>query len=404
MEMVARAMRGRKLRRLALSIAVAMLTAGCTNDDAAAGPEITLEATTTTEPLGTASFGASVRADPDGPPATTPNGETIGPVSTRQAGIGDTSIYIGVLGRLGVSEQLVPPLGQPPPNVEGVLPLTGAAGTVPQRPPAVVKIDNVGPARPQMGLQKADIVYEEEVEAGFTRLAAVLHSQSSYVGPIRSGRTTDIGILALFQSPLFIYSGANIATDSLIRSQAYVQNHSYDTTSGFWRHPDRSSPSDLYSHTSPHWQTGVGTPPRQQFHYRSEDDSVDGLDVESFRVSYRQNTVDWLWDGAKWNRQQGGSPHVDVDGAQLHAANVLVVETKRVDTGMVDATGQRVPEFVFVGSGNVSVFTGGKRIDGTWTRPSLDSVPTFTTSNGEPILFGVGQTWVEIVGSPGQLR
>src|SRR5262245_25594132 len=40
-----------------------------------------------------------------------------------------------------------------------------------------VKIDNVEAARPHTGLEKADIVYVEQVEAGLTRIMAVFASR-----------------------------------------------------------------------------------------------------------------------------------------------------------------------------------------------------------------------------------
>ena len=44
-------------------------------------------------------------------------------------------------------------------------------------PAVVVKIDNMDAARPQTGINQADVVYEEMVEGGLTRLAAVFQSQ-----------------------------------------------------------------------------------------------------------------------------------------------------------------------------------------------------------------------------------
>ncbi|MTA70106.1 MAG: DUF3048 domain-containing protein, partial [Actinobacteria bacterium] len=71
------------------------------------------------------------------------------------------------------------------------MPLTGlpaADGVLSMRPALVVKVDNHPGARPQSGLNQADIVFEENVEA-LTRFALVFHSQGSDpVGPIRSGR------------------------------------------------------------------------------------------------------------------------------------------------------------------------------------------------------------------------
>ena len=47
------------------------------------------------------------------------------------------------------------------------------------RPALVVKIDNNEGARPPVGINQADVVYEEEIEAGFTRFAAIFQSQDA---------------------------------------------------------------------------------------------------------------------------------------------------------------------------------------------------------------------------------
>ncbi|HTT86353.1 MAG TPA: DUF3048 domain-containing protein, partial [Acidimicrobiales bacterium] len=73
-----------------------------------------------------------------------------------------------------------------------VCPLTGQSapgGQVPQRPALAIKVDNYPAARPQSGLNDADIVFEEPVEGGITRFVAVFQCQpASLVGPIRSAR------------------------------------------------------------------------------------------------------------------------------------------------------------------------------------------------------------------------
>ena len=73
----------------------------------------------------------------------------------------------------------------------------------------VVKIDDTTSARPQIGIDKADIVYVEQVEGGLTRLAGVFSSEiPALIGPIRSARISDIEILAQFGRVVFAYSGA----------------------------------------------------------------------------------------------------------------------------------------------------------------------------------------------------
>ncbi|MEZ5272905.1 MAG: DUF3048 domain-containing protein [Ilumatobacteraceae bacterium] len=107
-----------------------------------------------------------------------------------------------------------------------VYPLTGLPVTDPAaaaRPAMVVKIDNNKNARPQSGLNEADIVFEEIVEVQ-TRFAAVFHSQGSDpVGPIRSGRTQDVDLLGSFNKPLFVWSGGNPAVTDIIEASDLVE-------------------------------------------------------------------------------------------------------------------------------------------------------------------------------------
>ena len=78
-------------------------------------------------------------------------------------------------------------------------PLTGEdapGGVIPDRPVAAVKVENTDDARPQAGLDRADIVYEELVEGGITRFIAMYHCDDApVVGPVRSARTTDPDVL-----------------------------------------------------------------------------------------------------------------------------------------------------------------------------------------------------------------
>ena len=76
----------------------------------------------------------------------------------------------------------------PPPPVLVPWPLTGVAVEAPpQRPALAVKVENSVAARPQSGLNAADVVWEEVVEGGITRFVAVYHSNlPPDIGPICS--------------------------------------------------------------------------------------------------------------------------------------------------------------------------------------------------------------------------
>ena len=125
------------------------------------------------------------------------------------------------------------------------LPITDQAAAT--RVALAAKIDNHPAARPQTGLNKADIVFEENVES-LTRFAAVFHSQGSDpVGPLRSGRTQDIDILASFNQPLFAWSGGNYLVTKAINASDMV-NVGYSASrgkGGYYREKTMKAPHNL---------------------------------------------------------------------------------------------------------------------------------------------------------------
>ena len=106
-----------------------------------------------------------------------------------------------------------------------VAPFTGlpADAETLARSALVVKVDNHPRARPQTGLDQADIVFDLRAE-GVTRFAAVFHSQvPDPVGPVRSSRTSDFDLLRGLDNPLYASSGANDYVASGLRSLPIVE-------------------------------------------------------------------------------------------------------------------------------------------------------------------------------------
>ena len=132
----------------------------------------------------------------------------------------------------------------PPPPPEPSR-LSGRMGK-PNGPVYAVKIDNTGKAHPQAGLSKADVVYVEQVEGGVTRLAAIYSSAyPKYVGPVRSGRITDIELLKQYGTVGLIYSGSqNRLHDNLQRADLKLVSFDQDH-SGYTRSGARPQPYDV---------------------------------------------------------------------------------------------------------------------------------------------------------------
>ena len=87
----------------------------------------------------------------------------------------------------------------------------------------VVKIDNQPEARPQSGLNEADIVFEENVESSPGSRPCSRATRPDPVGPIRSGRTQDIILLGSFNRPLFVWSGGNGRVTAAISRQRLLR-------------------------------------------------------------------------------------------------------------------------------------------------------------------------------------
>jgi hypothetical protein len=268
------------------------------------------------------------------------------------------------------------------------------------RPALAAKVDNHPAALPQWGLSDADVVVELRVE-GISRFLAVFHSRDvTDVGPIRSARTSDPDLLALFGRPLTAWSGANPATRELMRGVEWIQDVSADRLSDAYRRDDRArAPHNLVLDAAEAFAV-VEDPvriPRQLFEYLGDGDAAGGEPVAGFQVGVGLSRAEYRWDGERggWLRWSDGTPlhdaaHDGADGPQVAPANVVVLET----TYGVSPTDANSPEAVTLGEGRAWVFTGGHRISGRWSRQDRTAPWALVADDGTPIRLTPGPTWV----------
>ena len=138
------------------------------------------------------------------------------------------------------------------------------------RPVLTVKVENTSNALPQWGIDQADVIYEEIVEGGITRLAAMFNSHApDKIGPIRSVRNTDQAIVWPVGG-IFAYSGgAPISVKSI--SEAPVTRVDEDSADdAMFRDPSRERPHNLYGvGPSLFAKGGQPVPPPALFQYRA---------------------------------------------------------------------------------------------------------------------------------------
>ncbi len=290
-------------------------------------------------------------------------------------------------------------------------PLTGLPTTDEARrtrPALVVKIDNNEGARPPVGINQADVVYEEEIEAGFTRFAALFQSQDADpVGPIRSARISDVELLANLNRPMLAWSGANPVTASAIHAADLVDVGFDAVTDEYQRADNRPAPSNLFSTTSGlYTHAGDARSAPALFAYQgadaattttATDTSVPGTPTPTAggRVQYRSRDIAYVWDAAKggYDRFQDGTPYADDTDVVVAPENVVFLYVEYLCCPSVPGT----PEAQTVGEGDAAVFTAGGFIDAHWSRPTPADVWNLTdTATGAPILLTPGRTWVEL--------
>ena len=280
-----------------------------------------------------------------------------------------------------------------------VNPLTGLPNTDPttlNRPAMTVKIDNHPSARPQLGINQADIIFEENVEK-LTRLVAVFQSEGADpVGPIRSGRIQDIDLIGSLNKPLFVWSGGNAKVTAAVKKSDLV-DLSYSVANkdgGFARDSDRSAPHNLVAETTKLWTLSPegSTAPPAQFSYRAASDAAPATakPTAGVKVSMDGVKVQWDWDATtgEFLRLQDNTPVVDTADVQLAVPNVIVLE--------VEYTNSYSPTSKTLGGGKVYVFTNGTLIEGTWERTDRLTPFLLKDSSGAVIKLTPGQTFVEV--------
>ena len=139
-----------------------------------------------------------------------------------------------------------------------------------KRPALTVKIENTPEALPQWGIDQADVVYEEIVNGGITRLAAIFNSHAPVkVGPVRSVRPTDTQIVWPLGG-IFAYSGgAPYAVASISTAPVKLIDESSAGTAMF-RDPTFYAPHNLFAIAPQLFALGgTPVPPPQLFQYRT---------------------------------------------------------------------------------------------------------------------------------------
>lgn len=288
------------------------------------------------------------------------------------------------------------------------------------RPPLAVMIENSTDARPQSGLNSADVVYEALAEGGITRFMAVfLQNTPLRIGPVRSVRTYYLDWASEY-NPIFSHWGGNsdalaeIPTIGIHNVDAMYMSGSDNTCASdtsnqktiFCRDPSRYAPHNGYGDTQLIWNYGANQKWSSSSTFTQwtfKDDAplaqrgVDGIHLNiSFMSNDTDYAVNWAYNQTNNNYTRYNYSNV----VQLDRADNTPITAKTIIVQYVTAenytssSGKVVFRFDNTGSGNASIFEDGKEIDGTWKKASMDGRTLYYDTNGNLISLNRGKIWI----------
>lgn len=300
-----------------------------------------------------------------------------------------------------------PEIAQPPPAPPS--PLDGRKAqdeAALQRRPMAVMFDNHPNARPQTGLNQAEVVYEILAEGGITRFMGLfLREQPEVIGPVRSARHYFVQLAAEFD-PYYVHVGFSPQARAEIDRLGILNLDDGKGAGGFFRSADRKSPHNLYISLpkARAWADQRGwekkAAPRAGFKFAAEP-QLAGKTAKALRISipgaYQGYYVEYAYDDAKgaWLRSVDGEPHVDAATSEQLAARTVVVQFVPTRAIPGDTAGRI--DMDIVGSGRAQIFAAGQVVQGRWRKPGVRIPTSFVDADGKPIEFAPGQVWIQVL-------
>ncbi|MHC3471407.1 DUF3048 domain-containing protein [Streptomyces sp. 7R007] len=266
-----------------------------------------------------------------------------------------------------------------------------AAGSV-----LAVKIDNVPAARPQTGVDSADVVYAEQVEGGLSRLMAVFATKlPKVVGPVRSARESDLELLRQFDDPVLAFSGAQHKLLPLIDKAPLEAEPPGRLSAAWFRGTGKPAPHNLYLRPARLLPSAPGPDALTTgFQYGAPPPGGTPRSSRTVRYPAARFTFTWSASRHRWLVSTDGTPTVTTAGQPLAPATVVVQYVRVRSSRFHDVLGNNTPYTETVGSGTAQMLRDGRVYDVRWERKRATDGTAFTTGDGSPVNFARGQVWV----------
>ncbi|MBN1991505.1 MAG: DUF3048 domain-containing protein [Anaerolineae bacterium] len=298
-----------------------------------------------------------------------------------------------------------------PPNENPLTGLTVDDQALIHRRPLMVRIGNDIEARPQVGLNEAEVVYEEMVEWWITRFTAIYLSRDlEMIAPIRSARLINLQLTPQYQGALAHSGGSDPVRWQLSQTNIVDLDEFYNRWLYFYRDEENWATRLAFDATQARehllaegLESDVGL---RGFVFMDKpawaDLPAEAIgEAQAVTVPYPPQTSEALWQydaqSGRYLRFTTGEPMLDFNGSQITAANVVIYFAEHQETDIVeDSIGGTSINIIVNGFGTAWLLRDGKVLKGNWETDGA-KMPLFIFNDGRPLPFKRGNTWIQVL-------
>jgi len=272
--------------------------------------------------------------------------------------------------------------------------------------PVIIQVENSIDARPQAGMQQADIIYEYISEGSIPRLSVVYwHPLPDLVGPVRSCRLITIRLELMYRGMIYC-SGANDYVLGMVwKYPNLVNDYSRGAGNVFYRdNTTRFAPHNVMMHgANTTAYTAQQNLPALQYDIAPKHPDGTFTGDPAPQVSVPDHGAVWQYDaGSKqYFKSQDGSAFTNIGTGRVHAKTVIVeYVTSYLDTNPANRFhGYYTEAYELTGDGRADIYVDGVVIHASWHHPDPNVPAVYLDANGNPIDLDNGLTWVHVIGS-----
>jgi predicted small lipoprotein YifL len=290
---------------------------------------------------------------------------------------------------------------------------------VPEDNPALpggvlVMVDNHSKARPQSGLDKADVVFEIMAEGGITRYMAMFYTQAAdKIGPVRSARYYFVQLAKGYDLPYAHVGGSVDGLETISKLKVKDLNEAGNAGKYFWRDKSRKAPHNSYTSTDQLMEAvkaknyGEVVPVLPPYGSEFVGEPLSGGQVDlTYATGKYPYKVSWRWEeglggnGGQYRRYINGEAQATLDEVPLVADTIFVLAAKTRERNTDPVTSS----VDIIGQGEALCIIENQVVHGTWVKESAEAPLQLLDSAGQPMKRKLGKTWIQIINSMAEVE